>query len=54
MPEIWIRSYARALKAGDRLEMARLEALAADYDVHNPDSELVDTLDYILNPPAAA
>jgi hypothetical protein len=53
MPEFWIRSYARALKNGDALEQARLEALAADYDLHNPGSQLLDELE-ALNTPLAA
>lgn len=53
MPEFWIRSYARALKTDDSLEIARLEALAADYDVHNPGSSLLDELEALKTPAAA-
>ncbi|MFF9631761.1 hypothetical protein [Streptomyces fradiae] len=53
MPELWIRSYARALTVGDSLEIARVEALAADYDAHNPGSSLLDELEAIKTPAAA-
>lgn len=49
-----ITDYLAALRAQDRLEMARIEALAADYDAFDPDGpRLLDEL-ADLNQPAAA
>lgn len=47
-----IADYIAALRTGDSLELARVEAIAADYDTHNG-SALLDELAG-LNHPAAA
>lgn len=45
MPENLIAQYLTALRADDRLNRTRIEALAADYDAHNPfGPRLVDEL----------
>ncbi|MFB7605259.1 hypothetical protein [Streptomyces gardneri] len=49
-----IAEYLTALRARDALDMARIEAIAADYDAYNPDGpRLLDQL-ADLNQPAAA
>lgn len=52
MPENLIRQYLTALRINDRLDLARIEAIAADYDFHNGTS-LVDELETISEPVAA-
>ena len=47
-----IRQYLTALRTGDELDMARIEAKAADYDFHN-DTRLVDDLAGLTQPAAA-
>lgn len=44
--------YAKAVRTNDSLEIARVEAIAAEYDFHNG-TQLVDELAG-LNQPAAA
>ena len=49
-----VENYLRALRAGDELGMRRYEALAADFDVLNPDSpSVLDELDGLHTPAAA-
>ncbi|GGU52407.1 hypothetical protein [Streptomyces lavendofoliae] len=48
-----IDQYLTALRTGDELEIARIEAVAADYDAHNPDSRLLDELEALRIPVAA-
>lgn len=48
-----IDQYLAALRTGDALELARIEALAADYDAHNPGSALLDELTGLYQPAAA-
>ncbi|MFF8829306.1 hypothetical protein [Streptomyces sp. NPDC015131] len=48
-----IDQYLAAIGTNDRLEAARIEAIAADYDAHNPDSQLLAELE-ALNTPLAA
>lgn len=48
-----IDQYLTALRSGDELEISRIEAVAADYDAHNPDSQLLDELEALAQPIAA-
>ncbi len=48
-----IANYLAALRSGDALEIAHYEALAADYDAHNPGSRLLDELEALKTPVAA-
>ncbi|MER7517805.1 hypothetical protein [Streptomyces sp. NPDC126499] len=48
-----IEQYLTALRAGDLLDMARIEAKAADYDAHNPEGRLLDQLAGLTQPAAA-
>lgn len=46
------QQYLDALRAGDLLDMARIEAKAAEYDFHN-NTHLVDELAGLTQPAAA-
>lgn len=49
-----ISQYLTALRTGDALEIARVEAIAADYDTHNPHGpRLLDELAGLTQPAAA-
>lgn len=48
-----IDQYLAALRNGDGLEIARIEAVAADYDAHNPGSHLLAELEALALPVAA-
>ena len=49
-----IRQYLTALRTGDELDMARIEAKAVDYDAHNPHGpRLLDQLADLTQPAAA-
>lgn len=48
-----IDDYLTALRAGDELDIARIEAIAADYDAHNPGSQLLAELEALAQPVAA-